>query len=289
MRRARAVVLASAAIATAIAAPAAVAATGDAARADRGAAWLARHAAGAPAGQQADAIVAMRAAGRSPASLRGRLRALSRVAPAYATTAGGAGKVVMAAVAAGADPRRLGGVDYVGRITARYASGRYGASAFDQALSMMALRAAGRPVPRAAVRATLAGRGSGGWSFDLSPRRADAVDHTAIVIEALRAAGVPRGNPALRAAAAWMLAQRNRSGGLASAGAGGATDANSTAAAIRALRSLGRRPPAATLRALRSLQERDGAFRYTRADAGSRLLATPDAVIALSGEVLPPM
>jgi hypothetical protein len=286
----RATTIAAAALAVAAAGPlgAAGAATGDDARADRGAAWLARNVAGAPAGQQADAVVAMRAAGRSRASLRGRVRALSRVAPAYATTAGGAGKVVMAAVAAGADPRRLGGVDYVGRINARYASGRYGASVFDQALSMLALRSAGRRVPAAAVRATLAARGRGGWSFDLSRGGRDSVDHTAIVIEALRASGVPRRNAALRSAASWMLAQRNRSGGLASAGAGGATDANTTAMAIRALRALGRRPPASALRALRSLQERDGAFRFTRADAGSRLLATPDAVIALAGEVLPP-
>jgi hypothetical protein len=288
--RALAVAVAVAAAGLVLAAPlgAAGPGAGDAARADRGAAWLAANVAGAPAGQQADAIVAMHAAGRSPASLRSRLRALSQVARAYATTAGGAGKVVMAAVAAGADPRRLGGVDYVSRIDARYASGRYGASVFDQALSILALRSAGRPVPAAAVRATLAGRGRGGWSFDLSPGGRDAVDHTAIVIEALRAAGVPRGHAALRAAAAWMLAQRNRAGGLASAGAGGATDANSTAAAIRALRALGRRPPAATLRALRALQEASGAFRFTRADAGSRLLATSDAVVAVAGEVLPP-
>lgn len=261
---------------------------GDAARADRAAAWLARNVAGAPAGQQADAIVALREAGRSRASLVPRLRALSRLAPAYATTAGGAGKVVMAAVAARANPRRLGGVDYVARITSRYASGRYGATVFDQALSMLALSAAGQPVPRAAVRATLAGRGRGGWSFDLSPASRDMVDATGLVIEALRAAGVPRNDPALRAATAWMLAQRNRAGGLASAGAGGATEANATAEAVRGLTALGRTPPAATLRALRSLQEPDGAFRFTRASAGSRLLATNDALIAIAGGVLPP-
>ena len=68
----------------------------------------------------------------------------------------------------GRRPLRLGGVDYVARIRARYASGRYGATAYDQALSILGLRAAERPVPSAALRATLAGRGAGGWSFDLS-------------------------------------------------------------------------------------------------------------------------
>ena len=285
MRRA-ALGAAAAVVALASAAPAAGALT-DAGRADRAAAWLSRAAAGAPGGQQADAIVAMRAAGRTAASLRPRLRALSAVAPAYARTAGGAGKVAMAAVAAGADPAGLGGVDYVARIRARYASGRYGATAFDQAFSILGLRAAGRPVPRAAIRATLAGRGAGGWSFDLSSGGRDSVDGTGVVIEALRAGGVPRGHPALAAAAAWILAQRNRQGGLASAGGGRATDANSTAGAIRALRSLGRTPPPATLAALRSLQEPGGAVRFTAAEPGSRLIATNDATVAFAGKVLP--
>jgi hypothetical protein len=284
MRRAAA---AAAALCLIAAAPAAGGLV-DADRADRAAAWLARSSAGAPGGQQADVIVAMRAAGRPAASLRPRLRALAAVAPDYARTAGGAGKVAMAAAAAGGDARRLGGVDYVARIRARYASGRYGATAFDQALAILGLSASRQAVPRAAVRATLVGRGAGGWSFDLSRGGRDSVDATALVIEALRSAGVPRREPALGAAAAWILAQRNREGGLASAGGGRPTEANSTAGAVRALRALGRRPPAATLAALRSLQERDGGVRFTVASAGSRLLASTDATVAFAGKVLPP-
>jgi hypothetical protein len=282
----RAATAGAAALALLAAAPAA-AGQDDAARADRAAAWLARSSAGAPAGQQADAIVALRAAGRSTASLAPRVRPLAAVAPAYARTAGGAGKVALAAAAAGRDPRRLGGVDYLGRIRARYASGRYGATAFDQALAILGLRAAGQPVPRAAIRATLAARGAGGWSFDLARSGRDSVDATGLVIEALRSAGLPPRHPGLLAAAAWILAQRNRGGGLASAGGGRPTDANATAAAIRALRALGRRPPATTLAALRSLQEPSGAVRYTAASAGSLLLATVDATVAFSGKVLP--
>lgn len=275
------------AVALAVAAPHAGAATADGRAAQRAASWLAANQAGAPAGQQADVIVALRAAGRSRASLRPRLATLGRAAPAYARTAGGAAKVVMAAVAAGADPRRLAGVDYVARITSRYASGRYGATGFDQALSILAVTAAGGTVPAAATRATLAARGSGGWSFDLSRTSADAVDTTALVIEALRAAGVPAGNAALRSAAAWMRAQRNREGGLAAFGGGRATEANPTAGAIRALRSLGRTPPASTRAALRRLQDRDGGVRFTRATGGSRLMATTDALIAFAGRTLP--
>jgi hypothetical protein len=274
--------------AIAVAAPAAAAApSADARAAGRAAAWLSGELAGAPAGQQADGIVALRAAGRGRPALRAPLRRLARVAPAYAVTAGGAAKVALAAVAAGGDPRRLGGVDYLRRITARYASGRYGATSFDQALSMLALRAAGRPVPRDAVRATLAGRGGGGWGLGLSPREADGVDSTGLVIEALRAGGLPSDHPALRAAAAWLLAQRNREGGLAAAGRGGPTNANSTAAAIRALGALGRRAPATTRAALRRLQDPDGGIRFSRASAGSRLIATDDALVALARRHLP--
>lgn len=264
----------------------ATAATADERAAARAASWLAANAAGAPGGQQADAIVALRAQGRSRASLRPRARALGRVAPRYARTAGGAAKVVMAAVAAGLDPRRLGGTDYLRRVTTRYAGGRFGATAYDQAYSILALRAAGRPVPRAAVRATLAARGGGGWDFSLARGR-DSVDGTALTIEALRAAGVPARHPALRRAAAWMTAQRNREGGYATAGGGRPSDANSTAGAIRALRALGRTPPPATRAALRGLQERDGGVRATRAVRGSRLIATTDALIAFAGGHLP--
>jgi hypothetical protein len=260
------------------------AASGDAGAAARAAAWLAANPAGAPAGQQADTVVALRAAGRSPAALRGRIDALARVAPSYAVTAGGAAKVAMAAVAARRDPARLGGVDYLRRITTRYAGGRYGATAFDQALSLLALRAAGRTPPGAAVRATLSARGFGGWGLDLSRSGRDSVDTTALVVEALAAAGVPASDPGVRAAVRWMLAQRNRAGGLASAGGGAPTEANSTAGAIRALRALGRTPPASLRAALRGLQDRDGGIRFTRASAGSRLLATNDALVALAGK-----
>lgn len=254
----------------------------------RAAGWLARRPAGSmPAGQLADAIVALRANGRGATALRSRLAVLARKAPRYAVTPGAAGKVVLAAVAAGRDPRRLGGVNYVRRVTHGATGGRYGASTFDQALGMLALRSAGRGVPAPAVRAMRAARGSGGWGFSRAPRGRDSVDATALAIEAMRAAGVPARDPFLRAATRWMLAQRNRAGGYASAGGGGATEANSTAAVLRALHALGRPAPPRTRAALRALQRRDGAVRFTRRWAGSPLLATNDAAVAFAGRHLP--
>lgn len=253
----------------------------------RGAAWLESLSVDS-VGQQADAIVALAAAGRSRQSLRARLRAMSGVSPAYAITAGAAAKVVLAAVAGGGDPRSLGGVDYITRIERQYAAGRYGATAYDQAYAMLALRAAGLPVPRAAVTALRAARGTGGWGFALRKAGPDDVSATGLTIEAMRAAGVTRSDAALRGATKWLTAQSNARGGFAIDGGGRATEANSTAIAIRALRAMGRTPPTATRRALRGLQEADGGFRFTPTTRESRLLATLDAVLALSGRRLPP-
>ena len=57
---------------------------------------------------------------------------------------------------------------------------------------------------------------------------------------------------------------------------------------IRALRALERVAPPSTRAALRGLRDRDGGIRFTRAAAGSRLIATNDALIALAGSSLPP-
>ena len=134
---------------------------------------------------------------------------------------------------------------------------------------------------------TLGARGEGGWSFDMRPTGRDSVDATGLMIEALRATGVPASHPGLRGATAWMLAQRNGRGGYASGGAGGATQANPTSNVVRALRAMGRPVPATTRAELRRLQERSGAVRFTAARPGSALLATNDALVAFSGRTLP--
>lgn len=253
----------------------------------RGAAWLESLSIDS-VGQQADAIVALAAAGRSHVSLHSRLVAMRGSASSYATTAGAAAKVVLAAVAAGGNPQSLGGVNYILRIERQYAAGRYGATAYDQAYAMLALRAAGESVPPAAVRALRAARGTGGWGFALRKASPDDVAATGLVIEAMRAAGVARSDGALKGATTWLTAQANGRGGFHIDGRRRPTEANSTAIAIRALRAMGRTPSAATRRALRGLQEADGGFRFTAKARESRLLATVDAVLALSGRRLPP-
>lgn len=279
--------LAGIVVATLLAAPVGAAAATDREAARAGATWLEGLTIGT-VGQQADAIVALAATGRPAGKLRPRLARLTAAAPGYAITAGAAGKVVLATVAAGRNPRSLGGVNYIARIRAQYALGRFGVSAYDQAYAMLALRAAGEPVPRAAITALRNTRAEGGWGFTLTRSGPDDVSVTGLLIEASRSAGVPATDFMLRRATAWLLAQRNRGGGYNIAGAGKPTEANSTAIAICALRAMGRTPSAATRLALRSLQESDGGFRFTRRVRESRLFATVDAVLALSGRSLPP-
>jgi len=278
MRRITAVLAAIAAVAV----PTSAAAATNAQSARAGATWLVRQQAMAP-GQQADTIVGLAATRAPRATVLSRWRAFAPRARGYATTAGAAGKVVLAARAAGVNPRRVAGVNHIARIRSQYAGGRFGASTYDQVYSILALRTAGEAVPPAAITALRRTRGAGGWGYDLNRRVPDDVSATASVILAARAAGVSNRDPMLVQATAWMMAQRNRAGGFAIHGRGGRTEANATSLAIRALRSMGRRPPAATVTQLRRLQERDGGFRFTERIRENRVLATADAVIALSG------
>ena len=256
----------------------------DRAAGKKAASWLAgRPTAAMSPGLQSDVIVALEHAGARPRALRPRANRLARLGPGYATTAGAAAKVALAADAAGLDPGRLRGVDYLRRITTRYRGGRYGRSSFDQALSMLALDAAGRPIPRATRTFLASRRGSGGWGFDLRRGGKDEVDSTALIVVALRAAGVPERAPVIRGAMAWLARQRNSAGGYAVAGGGRRTGANATALVIQAEIAVGRRPNRKTLAALRRLQAGDGSIRFTSAQAGDRGIATAGAIPALMG------
>ncbi len=248
----------------------------------RAAAWLAgQPTAGIPAGQQADVMVALRLTGTSARQLASRRRALARTAPGYATSAGASAKVVMGAVAAGADPRRLGGVDYMARIArTRRGAGRYGTTSFDQALAMLAMRSATGRVPRAAARTLIGLRSGPGWNLALTSDDEPDIDSTALAIIALRAAGTSCRSSAIAGARGWIARQRVAGGWTAYSGA--PPSANSTALVARSEIACGGRATRA-LALLRRLQQRSGAIRYTAAEPESRLLATTESVPALAG------
>ena len=252
----------------------------------KGANWLLK---GQPAGdgQGADTLVALRASGKlSKAEAERRAAALREGAAGYADTAGATGKTILGLVASrSGNPRCAGRIDLYDRLTGFGVNGRYGRSAWDQALGMIALRSLGTRPPGSTKRYLLSTRGNGGWNFTLSRTGPDDVTHTALAIMALRAAGIKRSNPGLRAGLKWMLAQRTVAGGFGHERKD-RNEANATALAIEAQHSTGRRDKRAE-KALRALQRSDGAFQFTAVDSGSRGLATADAVVALSETHVP--
>lgn len=274
-------IAASLAVVAALAAPPAWAATtADAQTARRATAWLAAQApARIPVGQQADIITNRRITGAPAASLRAPLARLAPRAAAYASTPGAIAKIVIAQRAAGASGP-LAGRDYLAALTRAQRNGRYGTTAFDQSLAMIALRVAGRPIPTSAVRVLTDGRSGRAWSFDLSATDAPDVDSTSMAIIALRAARVPASSPAITAALAWLGLHRTGAGWTLFDGAPPSVD--STALVARAQLAAG--VPRSTATAfIRGLAEPSGAIANTRAVPESRLLATIAAVPALAG------
>jgi hypothetical protein len=249
----------------------------------RGAAFLKAQPPGGELGVEADTVVALVAAGVAPGAHLTRLRAL---VPAGAQTPGAAAKAALAAEAAGANPRCFAGADLIARIRAGYGEGVYGASVFDDSLAIEALAGAGEPVPAVALSALRRLRGTGGYGLSLTGSGRDDPDTTGMALMALRAAGAPRTDPAVRGAVRWLLSQRLPGAGWAGA-AGSSTVSNSTGLALRGLSAAGQGWPAGAGRALRHLQGPDGGFDATREAPGSRQLATLDSVPALLGATLP--
>lgn len=266
-------------------APATASAATDRGAARAGAAWIAKSIGPGGDGQAADAVVALRAAGRLGRTEAARRAAgLRRGARSYARAAARTGKAMLGLAAAGANPRCGGGVDLAARLASQRRGARYGTTAYDHLYAMLGLRAARLRVPGAAIRSALRARRTNGWDFGLRDR-GDEVSTTGLMIVALRAAGVSRRNRGLRAALAWLRRQRTPAGGFAH-GRRDRNEANATAIAIMAQRAMGASDPRAA-RALRGLQRGGGAFQFTATDAGSRALATNDAVVALAGRTLP--
>jgi hypothetical protein len=268
------------AVAVALAPLAGATTTPDVRTASRASAWLAsRPVASMPPGQQADIITNRRLTGASAASLRPALARLAPRAAAYATTPGAMAKVVIAQRAAGASGP-LAGRDYLGALTRSGRQGRYGDTTFDQTLSMIALRVAGRPIPPAAVRTLTGARAGAGWAFSLSPTDEPDVDSTSMAIIALRAARVPASSATITGALAWLRAHRSGAGWTLFDGASPSVD--STALVARAQVAAGTSPAAANA-FIRGLAEPSGAIANTRAMPESRLLATIAAVPPLAG------
>jgi len=168
-------------------------------------------------------------------------------------------------------------------------AGVYGGSYFVHALVLLAISATVSPEQARTVDSGVllaAQHADGGWSFDGKPM--SDTNTTALAVQALIASG--QGGDATTRALAYLEGTRAPDGLYPySADAADGGDANSTAYVIQAKIAANADPAeiARATAALRTLQGPSGAFAYQAAAPDDNLLATLQAVPALTGHAFP--
>jgi hypothetical protein len=259
---------------------------------------------GSTVGSTADALLAIVAAGGDVAAFRqdgsSPLDYLAANAAAVSTS-GDLAKLILAAVAAGQNPRTFGGTDSVARLEAMAGADGRMATANDTFLShllaVLALASVRRPISNAAVDQILEGQQeNGGWAWDGSQTTAADTNSTAFAVQALAAAGQAQ-SQAVAAALDYYRAIQNDDGGWpyqSPSDFGTDSDANSTAVTIQALIAAGEEPAAwessggaNPVERLEAFQNESGAFAWQAAMPDDNLLATVQALPALAGRAFP--
>ena len=252
-----------------------------------------------PAYATAEAVVSVQAGDGSEGAVSRALQAISSHGQESSDRGGRVGLIILGIVAAGGDPRDLGGFNYVGRLDELYnpATGSYDdKNLYSHALGIIGKAASGGTVPGQAILYLSTGRcGSGGLSHTPGCVAGDHdVDTTSLGLMALISAGIPRNDERIAAARRALVDSRNAEGGFGQF-AGEKTNANSTAMALAAISSLDEDPRAAPwtdhlggpLQQMKSLTTPSGGIRYAhdRQDVDQR--ATVQGLLGLSGWPLP--
>ena len=258
-------------------------------------------------GSTADVVLAIVAVGGDLASFdQGGNTPLAYLAAnaSLASTAGDLAKLILAVVAAGENPRSVGGVDSVARLEGMIGTdGRIGGDAdtfFTHILAVVALKSVQHPIPAAVVDLIeSAQQDDGGWAWDGSAETAGDTNTTALAVQALIAAGGTAQGDAVTKALAYLKGIQNDDGGWPyqnPSAFGTDTDANSTAVIIQAIVAMGQDPAGTAwtiaagntpVSALEALQNESGAFAWQAAVPDDNLLATVQALPALAGKALP--
>jgi hypothetical protein len=221
------------------------------------------------AGQTFDAIFALRAAGIAPATVKKDGKSPADFIQAVAKAQdkpGSAGKAALAALALGLDPKSVNGTNFIDVVNRGLdpATGRYGADDFTQATAILGLACTSNAVPATATTALKTSQlKDGGWGF----AGASDPDTSAIALQALLAAGLPKTDGSVTAAVAYFKATQGKDGGWGFDPE--ESNANSTAFAIQALIAAGEDPESATYRKgattpvayLVAQQQPDGSFK----------------------------
>ncbi len=248
-------------------------------------------------GATADAVAALAAAGRAPASIRSAAGAsaldyLAASASGGTLKTGQVAKVVVAVVASGLDPRRFGGRDLIADLRAGEdaRSGVIGGSVFVHALAMIAMARAKEPLPIRATATLLSYQASsGGWSF--SGKGSPDVDSTALAAIALMANGFSGTSGPAGRALGYLNSLQNLDGGFPyQSPSDYGTDSNTNSTALVALAHIasGDQPESwfrprgyNALGHLVLAQQSNGAFPYQSAYPDQSILATSGAIPAL--------
>ena len=272
---------------------------------------------GADPSVTADAVVALRAAevagiAAGDAAPRAVAYLEGRAAEAVGAGPGAAAKLTLAAVAGGRDPRSFGGQDLVAALsrplpagTPVALDGAFGDDLYDHLTVVLAMVAAGEPVPPTAldlIRQTQAA--NGGWAFDgaTTPEATDS-NTTALAIQAFVAAGLPvdagvadgsdlANDPVVVKGLEALRGFKAPGGGVVFQPSDPPLpDANSTALAVQAILAVGQDPSSAewgnAAGALRAFANPGGGIRYVGADPADNLFATLQAMPALAELPLP--
>jgi len=258
-------------------------------------------------GSTADAALAILSVGGDLAAFdQGGNTPLTYLASNAASVSGSGdlAKLILTAIAAGENPRQLGGVDSVAKLESLIgADGRIGSETdifVSHLWAVLALSSAQRPIPAASVELIKAAQqDNGSWAWDGTAETAGDTNSTAFAVQALVAAGEAADSQAVTAALAYFKGIQNDDGGWPYQNPseyGTTTDANSTAVVIQALIAAGQDPMAADwttaeghtpLEALEALQNESGAFRWQDAVPDDNLLATVQALPAIAGKAFP--
>lgn len=167
----------------------------------------------------------------------------------------------------------------------RRPTGQLGAFVSSTAWGMLALRAAKRPIDPSTLAWLLRRQArSGGWSWAVGGA-ADA-DDTAVVVEALRAAGVSSRSKAIARAFSFLRRTRRPDGGYGQQ-PGDASNAQTTAWVLQAYAAAGRKADATARRYLLRLERPDGSFRYSARYVTTPLWVTAEVLPALAGKAYP--
>lgn len=205
-------------------------------------------------GETEDFLLGAAAAGYDPSTVgtcagRSSYSYLAANVDAASKDAGSTAKLILALVAGRWDPGTFGGRDLLGHLGGFYdpATGEYGdGSTFGQSLAILALVAAGRPVPAAAVGHLNGLQDTdGSWNYQaVANSTAGDTNSTAIALMALVAAG---NRSRVGAALTWLHRQQGTDGGFPyQAAAGAVSDPDSDALVLEALTAVHESPAAAS-------------------------------------------